>query len=87
MSKSLVTEYEELKERNGRIYANALHMLTLPGRQTKWLWRYSRRGLVKEDEVKSKWATNQIWKIHATGKTAFDVWQTQTVNDCVLNKN
>jgi len=28
----------------------------------------------KEDEVKSKWATNQIWKIHATGNTAFDVW-------------
>ena len=27
----------------------------------------------KEDEVKSKSATNQIWKIHATGNTAFDV--------------
>jgi len=66
---------------------NALHMFALPGRQTKWLWQFSRRGLVKEDEVKSKSATNQIWKIHATSNTAFDVWQTQAVNDCILNKN
>jgi len=58
---------------------NALHMFTLPGRQTKWLWRYSRRGLDKEGEVKSKSATNQTWKIHATCNTAFDVWQTQAV--------
>jgi len=53
---------------------NTLHMFTLPGRQTKWLWRYSRRGLVKEDEIKSKSVTNQIWKMHATGNTAFGVW-------------
>ena len=66
---------------------NALPMFTLPERQTKWLWRYSRRDLVKEDEFKSKSETNQNWKIHATGNTAFDVWQTQAVNDCVLNKN
>ena len=53
MSKSLATEHEDgkrkkIKKRNGRIYffiaaiflvdnTNALHMFTLPGRQTKWL--------------------------------------------------
>jgi len=42
---------------------------------------------LNEDEVKSKSATNQILKIHATGNTAFDIWQTQAVNDCVLNNN
>jgi len=28
---------------------------------------------LNEDEVKSKSATNQILKIHATGNTAFDI--------------
>jgi len=53
MSKSLATEYEDgkrnkIKKKNVRNYffivaifladdTNALHMFTLPGRQTKWL--------------------------------------------------
>jgi len=102
MSKSLVTEYEDGKRKKIKkkemvtfiflllqsfLWVIQMHFVCLHCQDAKPNGSDDTAEEVWLKKMNSKSATNEIWKIHATGNTAFDIWQTQAVNDCVLNKN